>query len=127
MPEVLEKLRAVGHDISGLYSKSWELFTGPEAPKLDFVIGFATRSTARPVPISATGGDGIVVVTRPGKIHRPRRRARDNAHEPLRQPVSPDHHFRQFALRQTRSHGRCKRLDEIGAGPVGALVRAGEV
>ena len=38
MPEVIAKLRALGHDVSGLHSKSWQLFTGPEAPRLDFVI-----------------------------------------------------------------------------------------
>ena len=38
MPEVLEKLRAVGHDISGLHSKSWDRFIGPDAPRMDFVI-----------------------------------------------------------------------------------------
>ena len=38
MPEVLTQLRAVGHDISGLRSKSWDEFTGPGAPHVDFVI-----------------------------------------------------------------------------------------
>ena len=38
LPEVLEKLRAFGHDTTTLHSKSWHLFTGPAAPKLDFVI-----------------------------------------------------------------------------------------
>ena len=33
MPEVLEKLRAVGHDVSGLHSKVLGRFTGPEAPR----------------------------------------------------------------------------------------------
>lgn len=38
LPEVLEKLRALGHDTAALHSKSWHLFTGPAAPRLDFVI-----------------------------------------------------------------------------------------
>ena len=37
-PEVLAKLRAFGHDTTGLRSKSWHEFTGPSAPKMDFVI-----------------------------------------------------------------------------------------
>jgi arsenate reductase len=37
-PEVMEKLASLGHDVSGLSSKSWALFTGPAAPKMDFVI-----------------------------------------------------------------------------------------
>lgn len=38
LPEVIEKLAALGHDTSGLASKSWDLFTGPAAPRMDFVI-----------------------------------------------------------------------------------------
>ena len=38
LPEVMEKLRALGHDVSHLRSKSWNEFTGPDAPKMDFVI-----------------------------------------------------------------------------------------
>ncbi len=37
-PEVLGKLRAFGHDTTGLRSKSWHEFTGPTAPRMDFVI-----------------------------------------------------------------------------------------
>ncbi|MBN8892896.1 MAG: metalloregulator ArsR/SmtB family transcription factor, partial [Rhodospirillales bacterium] len=38
MPELLEKLAALGHDIAGLHSKSWDRFAGPDAPRMDFVI-----------------------------------------------------------------------------------------
>jgi len=38
MPAVIEKLRGLGHDTSSLHSKSWDVFTGPEAPRMDFVI-----------------------------------------------------------------------------------------
>lgn len=38
MPEVIEKLRSLGHDVSRLRSKSWNEFTGPDAPQMDFVI-----------------------------------------------------------------------------------------
>ena len=38
MPEVIEKLKALGHDVSGLHCKSWNIFTGPDAPQMDFVI-----------------------------------------------------------------------------------------
>lgn len=37
-PEVIAKLRAFGHDTSGLRSQSWMDFTGPNAPQMDFVI-----------------------------------------------------------------------------------------
>jgi protein-tyrosine-phosphatase len=36
--EVMEKLRVLGHDTDHLRSKSWNEFTGPDAPHMDFVI-----------------------------------------------------------------------------------------
>lgn len=38
MPEVLERLTALGHDVSQLRSKSWTEFLGPSAPRMDFVL-----------------------------------------------------------------------------------------
>jgi len=37
-PEVIARLRALGHDTSGLRSKSWDEFAGRSAPRMDFVI-----------------------------------------------------------------------------------------
>src|SRR5262245_48408648 len=39
LPEVIERLRVLGHDVSKLRCKSWKEFTGPDAPRMDFVIG----------------------------------------------------------------------------------------
>lgn len=38
LPEVLTLLKTLGHDVSGLRSKSWNELTGPDAPRMDFVI-----------------------------------------------------------------------------------------
>ncbi len=38
LPEVLSLLKTLGHDVSGLRSKSWGEFTGPAAPRMDFVL-----------------------------------------------------------------------------------------
>lgn len=38
LPEVIAKLKALGHDVSGLHCKSWNQFTGSDAPQMDFVI-----------------------------------------------------------------------------------------
>jgi arsenate reductase len=38
MPEVLSQLKALGHDVSGLRSKSWDELQGAGAPRMDFVI-----------------------------------------------------------------------------------------
>lgn len=38
MPAVIERLQALGHDVSKLRSKSWNEFTRPDAPRMDFVL-----------------------------------------------------------------------------------------
>jgi ArsR family transcriptional regulator, arsenate/arsenite/antimonite-responsive transcriptional repressor / arsenate reductase (thioredoxin) len=38
MSEVMDRLSALGHDVSQLRSKSWKEFTGPDAPRIDFVL-----------------------------------------------------------------------------------------
>jgi protein-tyrosine-phosphatase/DNA-binding transcriptional ArsR family regulator len=38
MPEVLDRLAMLGHDVSRLRSKSWNEFTKPDAPRMDFVL-----------------------------------------------------------------------------------------
>lgn len=38
MPEVVEKLKNLGHDVSSIRSKSYREFQKPEAPRMDFVI-----------------------------------------------------------------------------------------
>ena len=38
LPEVVERLRQLGHDVTHLRSKPLDEFTGPQAPRMDFVI-----------------------------------------------------------------------------------------
>lgn len=38
MTDVVERLAVLGHDVSRLRCKSWDEFTGPAAPRMDFVI-----------------------------------------------------------------------------------------
>lgn len=38
VPEVIERLKLLGHDVSQLRCKSWNEFTGPTAPRMDFII-----------------------------------------------------------------------------------------
>ncbi len=38
LPEVIERLAQLGHDVAHLRCKSWNEFTGPAAPRMDFVI-----------------------------------------------------------------------------------------
>jgi protein-tyrosine-phosphatase/DNA-binding transcriptional ArsR family regulator len=38
LPEVIDKLHTLGHEVSQFRSKSWSEFVGPSAPRMDFVI-----------------------------------------------------------------------------------------
>jgi arsenate reductase len=50
LPEVLSQLNALGHDVSALRSKSWNEFTGPAAPRIDFVIALCDITTGQACP-----------------------------------------------------------------------------
>jgi ArsR family transcriptional regulator, arsenate/arsenite/antimonite-responsive transcriptional repressor / arsenate reductase (thioredoxin) len=50
MPEVIERLKTLGHDVSNLRSKSWNEFTGPEAPRMDFVIALCDTLVGQSCP-----------------------------------------------------------------------------
>jgi len=50
MTEVLARLKVIGHDVSGLRSKSWNEFTGPEAPRMDFVIAMCDTLEGQECP-----------------------------------------------------------------------------
>jgi protein-tyrosine-phosphatase/DNA-binding transcriptional ArsR family regulator len=38
LPEVIARLKVLGHDVTKLRCKSWNEFKGPDAPRMDFVI-----------------------------------------------------------------------------------------
>jgi len=50
MPEVLDRLRQLGHDVSRLRCKSWNEFTGPDAPRMDFVIALCDTPQGQACP-----------------------------------------------------------------------------
>jgi arsenate reductase len=49
-PEVMAKLAALGHDTGALSSKSWDQFTGPSAPRMDFVIALCDTLEGQSCP-----------------------------------------------------------------------------
>ncbi|MBY0381459.1 MAG: metalloregulator ArsR/SmtB family transcription factor [Xanthobacteraceae bacterium] len=50
LPEVIERLKALGHDVSDLRSKSWNEFTGPTAPRMDFIIALCDTPEGQACP-----------------------------------------------------------------------------
>jgi protein-tyrosine-phosphatase/DNA-binding transcriptional ArsR family regulator len=50
LPEVLERLKVLGHDVSRLRSKSWNEFKGPDAPRMDFVIALCDAPSGQYCP-----------------------------------------------------------------------------
>jgi arsenate reductase len=49
-PEVMERLRTLGHDTTELRSKSWHEFTGRNAARMDFVITLCDTPRDRDCP-----------------------------------------------------------------------------
>lgn len=49
-PEVIERLSKLGHDVSRLRCKSWHEFTGPDAPRMDFVIALCDTPRGQTCP-----------------------------------------------------------------------------
>lgn len=126
MPEVVEKLRALGHETAALHSKSWNLFASPTAPRLDFVIalcdvlhgqtcpdfGQTALTASWPLPDPAKfSGNAAERATLLNELYASLRRR-------LEIFVSlPFASLDRIAMKA--------RLDEIGGGPVAALAARG--
>ena len=50
-PGAVDKLAREGHDVSGLESKSWDRFSGPDAPDIDMVITVCDNAAGESCPI----------------------------------------------------------------------------
>lgn len=50
MPDVIERLRTLGHDVTKLRAKSWHDFMQPEAPRFDFVIALCDMLQGQQCP-----------------------------------------------------------------------------
>ena len=50
-PQTIRLLSGLGHDTSGLRSKSWQEFSGPEAPAFDFIFTVCDSAAAEACPV----------------------------------------------------------------------------
>ena len=50
MPDVINRLNSLGHDVTNLRCKSWNEFTGPNAPRMDFVIALCDTPQGQVCP-----------------------------------------------------------------------------
>lgn len=50
MAEVIERLRNLGHNVSGVRSKSWDEFLEPDSPRMDFVVALCDVLQERACP-----------------------------------------------------------------------------
>ncbi len=64
-PHALQALDAAGVDASGYRSKSWDEFTGPDAPPLSIVITVCDAAAAESCPVFSAGDHGAL----PVKVH----------------------------------------------------------
>ena len=124
MPEVMDKLRALGHDVAALRSKSWHEFTGPEAPQMDFVIALCDTLESQSCP-----DFGDKVVTGAWPLPDP---AKFTGTAPERSTMlnelyaSLTRRLGTFTSLPFASLDRMAvraRLDEIGSGPVPVAAR----
>ena len=126
MPEVVAKLKALGHDVSALHCKSWDVFTGPDAPRVDFVIALCDTLDNQICPdFGDKAVTGAWPLPDPAKFTgsaAERSTLLNELYASLRRRIEifislPFATLDRMALRA--------RLDEIGEGPVGALARSG--
>ena len=124
MPEVIDKLRALGHDVSELHCKSWNVFTGADAPRMDFLITLCDTQDHQACP---DFGDKVITgvwsLPDPAKFTGSsieRTALLNELYAGLYRRIMifinlPFATLERMALKT--------RLDEIGEGPVGVLAR----
>ena len=127
MPEVLEKLRAVGHDISGLHSKSWDRFIGPDAPRMDFVIALCDTLDGQACP---DFGDAALTakwgMPDPAKFAGNPVECSTMLNELYASLYRRILIFINLPFPKLRRMALKARLDQIGEGPVVAMIRRRE-
>jgi len=127
MPEVIDKLRALGHDVTGLHCKSWDVFTGPDAPRMDFLITLCDTQDEQTCPDL---GDKVVTAAwslpDPTKFTGSKVERSALLNELYGGLYRRIQIFINLPFEKLERMALKIRLDEIGIGPVGALANARE-
>ncbi|KAB2914308.1 MAG: arsenate reductase ArsC [Hyphomicrobiaceae bacterium] len=114
-PFALDLLRRLRYDPSGLRSKSWEEFTAPGAPQLDFVFTVCDDAANETCPVwpgqPMSAHWGIPDPSRAEGSEAERRYAFADAHRMMQQRISI---FVSLPLAAIDRLSLQKRLDEIG-------------
>ena len=123
-PEVIEKLKALGHETAMLRSKSWDEFTGPSAPRMDFVITLCDTLEGQVCPdFGDVAVTGAWPLPDPAKFTGSRRRTAallNELYASLRRRIEI---FISLPFASLDRMAMKARLDEIGGGDA-ALARA---
>ena len=128
MPEVMEMLQALGHDVSRLQSKTWDAFIGPAAPRVDFLITLCDMDES---PGLRDFGDKVIASAWP--LPDPAMFTGSTVERwSLLHELYGSLYRRILAFIglpfDTLERPELKvRLDEIGLGPIAAMVRDGDL
>jgi arsenate reductase len=124
LPEVMEKLAALGHDVSALSSKSWDLFIGPAAPRMDFVIALCDTLDNQVCPdFGARAVTGAWPLPDPAKFTgnaAERQTLLNELYASLRRRIEI---FMSLPFDTLDRMAAKTRLDEIGTGVTGGIPR----
>ena len=119
MPQVIDKLRALGHDVSQLRSKSWHEFTGPEAPQMDFVIALCDTLEGQVCPdFGERAVTGAWPLPDPGKFDGSPAEVSTMLNELYASLHRRLGIFSSLPFAPLDRMAARARLDEIGAGPL---------
>jgi protein-tyrosine-phosphatase/DNA-binding transcriptional ArsR family regulator len=125
VPEVLDKLHALGHDVSELRSKSWNEFTRPDAPHMDFVIALCDTLDGQICPdFGEKAVTGSWPLPDPAKFNgsgAERSTMLNELYASLHRRLGI---FISLPFASLDRMAARARLDDLGAGPVGVGARA---
>jgi len=126
LPEVIDLLGRMDHDVAGLRSKSWNEFTGPSAPRMNFVITLCDTLDSQACPdLGAVTVTGTWPLPDPAKFTgnaAERATMLNELYRSLRRRIEI---FVSLPFASLDRIAMKARLDEIGGGgmPVPAAVR----